>query len=253
MACNEPTPGAGNNTFITRVEILGPPTESPLWPGETQQNVGLPYGQDRLIMNIPNGAGPGTVLLQSEDAYMDWRIVDTKNKVQSTQRAYTGPASWAEVFVDDGCFIHARAQSVATTHWNVDGVRDSVAIPEAKLRTLWYPSATTIPTFDRLSLIAGTTTPAAANGFPMRFIGNNSTEFFVPPGLCRYFQISLVGDYEFDMWFNQTHPYTETGVTRTGLTYGFCPAWLSISVKNTSGALAGYSICWSRFPMTGGT
>ena len=92
MACNDPYENPAGLKFVTRVEI---DTTDDLWPDQ------LAYLEDRLILNVPNGAGPGTVLLQTTNAYMDWRIVGRKKVVRSTQHAYTGPASSEGVLADD--------------------------------------------------------------------------------------------------------------------------------------------------------
>lgn len=252
MACNEPYQNPAGLKFVTRTEIKARlddgVTDNPRWPDD------LPYLDDRLIMNIPNGAGPGTVILQSANAYVDWRIVGTKNLVRSTQRAYTGASSWEEVFVEDGCFIHARVQSDAAIEFNVDGISGGVVDREkVTLRALWFPNSANIPTFDRLSLISGGISPAAANGFPMRDIADGVSAFFAPPGLCRYFQVSLNGNYNWNLVRDADTNTPYQGVqAATGFAYGFCPSWLCLQVTNDSGFLATYSIGWNRFPMTGG-
>lgn len=243
MACNDPYENPAGLKFVTRVEI---DTTDDLWPDQ------LAYLEDRLILNVPNGAGPGTVLLQTTNAYMDWRIVGTKNLVRSTQRAYTGPASWEEVFVEDGCFIYGRVQAITGALFNVDGLITIQAGGEASLRALWFPNSARIPTFDRLSLVSGNITPAIAGGFPFRTLGNGNTQQFVPPGLCRYFQITSEGAYDYQVNYvtNQNIWFSTAGAT--GFSYGFCPAWGQLDITNSSGGAANLAVCWNRFPMTGG-
>jgi len=249
VACNEPYQNPAGLKFVTRTEITAEVDgeENPLWPDD------LPYLEDHLIMNIPNGAGPGTVILQSANAYVEWRIVGTKNLVRSTQRAYTGAASWEEVFVEDGCFIYARAQSTSASVFNVDGIITNVANTLGRLKALWFPNGANIPTFDRLSIISGGISPLAPNGFPMRDIADGASAYFAPPGLCRYFQVSLFGAYNWNLVHDGdlNEPYSEAQQGVTGFVYGFCPAWLTLRVENASGLLASYSIGWNRFPMTG--
>jgi len=245
VACNDPYENPAGLKFVTRVEL---DTRDDLWPDN------LAYLEDRLIMNIPNGAGPGTVLLQTTNAYVDWRIVGTKNLVRSTQRAYTGVSSWEEVFVEDGCFIYGRAQGIASTLFNVDGLVTNQLGGAASLRALWFPNSANVPTFDRLSVVSGPITPATANGFPFRSLsgtGAGSLITLAPPGLCRYFQISSDGTFDYDVTQEGNVIWSiTTGVT--GFSYGFCPAWAQVQITNTSGGTANVAVCWNRFPMTGG-
>jgi hypothetical protein len=248
MACNDPYENPAGLKFVTRTQITAEVdgADNPLWPDD------LPYLEDRLIMNVPNGAGPGTVILQSANAYVEWRIVGTKNLVRSTQRAYTGAASWEEVFVEDGCFIYARAQSTSTNVFNVDGIITTVANTLGSLKALWFPNGANIPTFDRLSLISGGISPTADNGFPMRNIADGASAYFAPPGLCRYFQVSLNGAFNWNLVHDGDSNSAYQGTqAATGLVYGFCPAWLTLQVTNDAGSLESYSIGWNRFPMTG--
>jgi len=230
--------------FVTRVEI---DSTQDLWPD------GLAYLEDKLIMNIPNGAGPGTVLLQTDNAYAEWRVVGTKNLVRSTQRAYTGAASWEEVWVEDGCFIYCRVQDVTEFLFNVDGLQPFPNPPAggaASIKTLWFPNGARIPTFDRLSLVSGNLTPAQPGGFPFRQVANNGIVELAPPGLCRYFQISSDGAYDYQIQ-REGNIIWESVAGATTYSYGFCPAWGNLLVTNTSGGAANIAICWNRFPMTG--
>ena len=242
MACNEPYQNPAGLKFVTRVEIVYP---DDLWPDD------LAYGEDRLILNIPNGAGPVTLILQTENAYADWRIVGTKNLVRSSQRAYTGVSSWEQVWVEDGCFVYARAINGTAGTYNLDGLQ--LDVPDThKLRALWYPNGASVPTFDRLSLISGNVTPIQPNGFPFRSIGDQGNNFFAPPGLCRYFQISLNGAYDYKLEHDGQNLVYSTFTAATGYSYGFCPAWCELEIINASGGVANYSVSWNRFPMTAG-
>jgi len=241
VACNDPYHNPAGLKFVTRVEIG---SADPMWPDA------LAYGEDRLIMNIPNGAGPGTVLLQTENCYMDWRIVGTKNLVRSTQRAYTGAASWEEVWIEDGANIYGRVQARSAVAYNTDGLEAQTGVNA--LRALWFPNGARIPTFDRLSLVSGGVTPAAPGGFPLRSLANGADALFAPPGLCRYFQASIGGNNTFtvSIAYDQGPPDYWVG-TGANIFYGFCPAWANVIVTNTSGGLADIAVCWNRFPMTG--
>lgn len=242
MACNDPYENPAGLKFVTRVEIAA---TDDLWPGD------LSYGEDRLIMNIPNGAGPGTLLVSTENAYADWRVVGTKNLVRSSQRAYTGVASWEQLWVEDGCFVYARAIQGTAGTYNLDGLQ--LVVPgNGFIRAMWYPNGASVPTFDRLSLISGNVTPNQPDGFPFRSIANLGNNFFAPPGLCRYFQISLDGAYDYSLVHDGTNLVYSTFTAATGYSYGFCPAWCELEITNTSGGVEDYSVCWNRFPMTGG-
>ena len=243
MACNDPYHNPAGLKFVTRVEIGN---ADPLWPDD------LPYEQDQLVMNIPNGAGPGTILLQTQDAYADWRILGTKNLVRSQQRAYTGPASWEEVWVEDGAFINCRIQGVTQLHVNLDGIENNVAsIP--LLRALWFPNGARIPTFDRLSITSGLTSPPVANGFPFRSLANNAVATVFPPGLCRYLQVTSGGAYDFSVQRDtvNTQYFLGTAIPATTATYVFVPAWAEFEFTNTSGTTNDVAFCWSRYPMVG--
>lgn len=245
MACNDPYENPAGLKFVTRVELEG---TDDLWPD------GLDYLEDRLIMNIPNGAGPGTVLLQTTNAYVDWKIVGTKNLVRSTQRAYTGVSSWEEVFVEDGCFIYGRVQSSASNAFNVDGLITSPIGATANLRSLWFPNSANIPTFDRLSVVSGPISPSTPGGFPFRSLassGASSVITLAPPGLCRYFQISSEGSYDYEISQEGNVIWSIT-TGATGFSYGFCPAWGQVKITNTAGSTTNFAVCWNRFPMTGG-
>ncbi len=244
MACNDPYHNPAGLKFVTRVEIG---SNDPLWPD------GLAYGEDRLILNIPNGAGPGTVLLQTENCYMDWRTVGTKNLVRSTQRAYTGVSSWEEVWLEDGGNIYGRVQGRPTGEYNVDGILQGPLLGvESKLRALWFPNSARIPTFDRLSLVSGPITPAAPGGFPFRSVTAQGVVTFAPPGLCRYFQISVGNNATIDVQIlydqGPTAYWISTGVD---IIYAFCPAWGTLEVTTSGPGSQDIAICWNRFPMTG--
>lgn len=246
MACNEPYQNPAGLKFVTRVSIG---SDDPRWPA------GIAYGEDRLILNIPNGSGPGTVLLQTENCYADWRVVGTKNLVRSTQRAYTGAASWEEVWLEDGGNIYGRVQDVSQFSFNTDGL--VTAANGSTIKALWFPNSARIPTFDRLSIVSGPITPAAAGGFPFRSVADDAEITIVPPGLCRYFQVSIgqtglgTGTFDLKVVYDVANTAEYWSVSATSVAYGFCPAWGSVWIKNTSGSLQNMSLCWNRFPMTG--
>lgn len=243
MACNDPYQNPAGLKFVTRVEIG---SNDPLWPD------GLAYGEDRLILNIPNGAGPGTVLLQTENCYMDWRTVGTKNLVRSTQRAYTGVSSWEEVWLEDGGNIYGRVQGRSVAAYNVDGILEGPIIGvESKLRALWFPNSTRIPTFDRLSIVSGPTTPASPGGFPVRTIGSPGTTSLTPPGLCRFFQVSMGNGQSFGLNILYGNgPAAYWASPGQEFEYGCCPAWGTLHITNLSVNPADFAVCWNRYPMT---
>lgn len=244
MACSHTYHNPAGSKFVTRVEI---DNSQALWPDD------LAYGEDRLILNIPNGAGPGTILLQTQNCFADWRVVDTKNLVRSTQRAYTGAASWEEVFVEDGCNIYGRVQRLTDNLFNTDGLASTTANDDARMRALWFPNSANIPTFDRLSIVSGPITPVQPGGYPLRTVADGSRIVFAPPGLCRYFQVSMDATYTIQLgteslnviWFQSLGP-------TVAFSRGFCPAWATLSITNQSGGpAADLALCWNRFPMTG--
>lgn len=259
MACSGDYKNPAGLKFVTRVErrrgrnLLADPG----WPS------GLNYLQDMLIMNIPNGVGPGTVLLQSPDAFVVWRVVDVRNRVNSTQLAYTGPASWAELYVEDGCYIHARAVTAPGIlgHIFPDGqagtnfILTAPAEPpiDETIRALWFPNDVKPPTFDALSLASSNRGPAARDGWPIENPINNAVLRFAPPGLCRYVQFNSepVLDWRICTYTGGTQPIYEE-IPAVGTSARQIPAWGFLEVVNSSGGTAqGIAINWNRLASYG--
>lgn len=215
-----------------------------------------------LLHNIPNGAGPGTLVLQSFGACADWTILAVRDKVSVTQRAYTGYASWEQVYLEDGGNVHARVQGqLGNITVNADGILNSTVGPSTQagapwIASTWYPSGASIPTFDRLSLMTGPTAPQLPNGFPLRSLPSQNVYSFVPPGNCRFFTYDGVTGVTIEIRYESAIPAVSYPINTTQVAPGnhfaySCPAWGIVDVRNTTQGTIDFAICWNRYPLIG--
>lgn len=261
MACNHATLKQGNTyttaegkQFSARVQASpNVPNQVGTWSSLLNRNyveVGI------LFHNIPNGAGPGTLVLTTYGCTADWDIVDTRDRVVRWQRAYTGLASSEQIHIEDGGKVLTRVQGIAPLV-NADGIMNALPVPGPALApplitSQWYPAGAKIPSFDRLSLMTGPASPLAANGFPMRSLTTGNAARFAPPGLCRFFTYTGPA-VDLNILYVSTVPAvavtyaTQVGVTNFAWSI---PAWGVLEVDNNSGSTIDYIINWNRYPMT---
>lgn len=252
---------AGKKQFVTRVFASNQFTTSTNWAVLT----GQPYSVKRpLFHNIPNGAGPGTWVVQSLGAICDWTLNTSKDKVLQQQRAYTGHASWEQFHTEDGGNLHMRVLG-EIQQVNIDGIIDGTTLPgppnvlQPSVQSAWYPAGSNFPTFDRLMLMTGPTQPNLPNGFPLRTLGAGNTYSFAAPGNCRFFdfkgtQTAGVGDFTLDYRYQSNVPAVNFAFSSftTISTFSDClPAWSILDVTNTSAVATDFSLSWNRFPMFG--
>lgn len=215
-----------------------------------------PYiGTGTLFHNIPNGAGPGTVVLTTYGCTADWSIVDTRDRAARWQRAYTGLASSEQVYLEDGGNISTRVQGQAP-NINADGIMNALPTPGPPLAgplitSQWYPAGSKIPSFDRLSIMTGPASPFAANGFPLRSLPNGSQYRFAAPGLCRFYAYEGPG-VNLNIFYVSTTPLVSVNYAGHVGAANFAwplPAWGVLEVDNNSGATIDFILNWNRFPM----
>lgn len=260
MACDHATLRQGNTyttaegkQFSARVQASpNVPSQVDTWNSLLNRNY-VEIGQ--LFHNIPNGAGPGTVVLTTYGCTADWDIVDTRDRTQRWQRAYTGLASSEQVFLEDGGNIHTRVQGQAPLI-NADGILNSLPIPGPStlpplITSQWYPLGAKIPSFDRLSLMTGPASPLAANGFPLRSLPNGSQYRFAAPGLCRFYAYEGPAVDLNVLYVSSTPLVAVTYAGHVGVA-NFAwplPAWGVLEVDNTSGGTIDFILNWNRYPM----
>ena len=241
MACNDPYQNPAGLKFVTRVQYLA-----------TDPQYRAALDREQLILNIPNGAGPGTLYLGTHDTYASWTITDVKNLVRQTQRAYTGAASWEQVWVEDGCTVNVLLlDRDAAQHYSPDGVGNLGGNPEARIFAQWFPAGTELTSFDRLSLLSG---PAGtANPYPFRTLPAGAASWlFVPPGLCRFVSVSAVEQVTCRL--TNLTPASNPLYELIGPTNNFSraiPAWGVLQIFAGQNTTADFSVCWNRYPMIG--
>ncbi len=240
MACNDPYQNPAGLKFVTRVEYLA---DDPQYRGALTR--------PQLMLNIPNGAGPGTLYLGTHDTYASWLITDVKNLVRQTQRAYTGASNWEQLWVEDGCTVQVLLlDRDSVNHYSPDGIAIP-GNPEARIFAQWFPAGTEITSFDRLSLCSGP--GGTAQPYPFRTVGGGqSSPTFVPPGLCRFVAISSATAVTLTMRniTPASNPIYETMGPFTNFETAV-PAWGVLDIL-AGQQPADFSVCWNRYPMIGG-
>lgn len=268
MACSHDSLRQGNTyttadgrQFATRV-IASLVEQPELW------NALLNKPYDEVLPrfhNIPNGAGPGTMVVSSGNAWADWTLETSRDRVPTVQRGYTGPASWEQFYMEDGGNLSCRVSGTGPILGvNADGLWSSRPPPgirnQPNVIAAWFPSGTNVPSFDRLSIMTGPTAPTLPNGFPLRSLAGGNSYFFAPPGNCRFFaytgpNTAGTGDADLAIMYDSTLP----GVNFTIGTFpgvdryvGSCPSWGMVQVTNTTGVAINFTMDWNRFPMNSG-
>ena len=240
MGCDHTYHNPAGLKFVTRVEYLG---------GSAMYSNAL--AGESIILNIPNGAGPGTLFLGTHDTYASWTVRDTKNLVRQTQRAYTGAASWEQLFVEDGCTISVTLlDRDSLVHYDDDGIERG-GNPEARVFAEWFPAGTDVKSFTRLSLVAGVL--GTSNPYPLRVLSGANTIQLVPPGLCRFFSLSsfLPLSISIRNITAASNILYETTVPASFITRPI-PAWGVVEILGPGAGNTFVSVCWNRYPMIGG-
>ena len=237
MGCEQPYHNPAGLKFVTRVEYLG---GSPMYANA--------LAGESIILNIPNGAGPGTLFLGTHDTYASWTVRDTKNLVRETQRAYTGAASWEQLFVEDGCTVSVTLlDRDSVNSFNDDGVAQRGVFPSPRIFAEWFPSGTSVPSFTRLSLMTGPL--GTANPYPIP-TGINITPILTPPGLCRF--ISVQANNPTAANIRNITPATNVlyeAIPATTFFTRAIPAWCIVEIVLAVGD--DVAVCWNRYPMIG--
>ena len=240
MACNDPYQNPAGLKFVTRVEYLA---DDPQYRGALTR--------PQLMLNIPNGAGPGTLYLGTQDTYASWLITDVKNLVRQTQRAYTGASNWEQLWVEDGCTVQVLLlDRDSVNHYSPDGIAIP-GNPEARIFAQWFPAGTEITSFDRLSLVSGP--PGTANRYPFGTLAaGQASRQFVPVGLCRFVSISATDQVtvRIEHLTAATNPLYEIVGPTNNFTRAV-PAWGVLQVIAGANTTADFAVCWNRYPMIG--
>ena len=240
MGCDTPYQNPAGAKFVTRVEYVF---------DDPEYRAALLRPQ--LMLNIPNGAGPGTLYLGTQDTYASWLITDTKNLVRQTQRAYTGAANWEQLWVEDGCNIQVLLlDRDSLNHYSPDGI-SIPGNPEPRIFAQWFPAKTEITSFDRLSLVSGP--PGTAQRYPFASLAaGTSSRHFVPVGLCRFVSISATDQVtvRIENLTPASNPLYEL-VGPTNNMSRAIPAWGVLQIQAGQGTTADFSVCWNRYPMIG--
>lgn len=243
MGCDTPYQNPAGLRFVTRVEFLG---------GDPLYQAALNGPQ--LILNVPNGAGPGTLYLGTHDTFASWTVTDSKNLVRQTQRAYTGVASWEQLFVEDGCTVSVTLLDRDSLRpYTNDGVQLNIGNPAPRIFAQWFPAGTEITSFDRLSLCSG---PAGtSNPFPLRTVlPGGTTVNMAPPGLCRFLSISASSTVDLTIVnLGSASNVTYEVIAGTYFTRAI-PAWCMVFLLApiAPAPSVDWSVCWNRYPITGG-
>lgn len=237
MVCNDPYRNPAGLKFVTRVEF-----------DSTTPEYVAAQSSPQVILNIPNGAGPGTLWLGARDTYVTYTVRDVKNLVRQNQRAYAGPSNFEEIYVEDGCIVTAILLDRSTlNHYDLDGIEENAPL-QPLIYAEWFPTGTRVPSFSRLSLLSGP--PGTATPYPFRTMAAGATLRLAPPGLCRYFSFGSLQllDYRLVNITPATNPIYESIAGISQLTRAI-PSWGLVELINNSGNLADVSVCWDRLPI----
>ena len=240
MGCDHTYRNPAGLKFVTRAEYTGgTPLYANALAGET------------VLLNIPNGAGPGTLYLGTHDTYATWTVRDVKNLVRQTQRAYTGAASFEQLWVEDGCIVSVSLlDRDSLSHYDDDGIV-RFGNPQSRIFAEWFPANTAVPSFTRLSLLTGGL--GTANPYPLRTLtSGNQILQLVPPGLCRF--ISVSSTVPLVTVIRNVTPATNILYETIGPFDNFTrciPAWGVVEVQGPAQGNSDVSVCWNRFPMIG--
>lgn len=240
MACDNPYHNPAGDKFVTRVQYRG---------GDGLYTAALTSLAPML--NIPNGAGPGTLFVGTHDTYASWTIRDVKNLVTETQRTYTGPASWSQLWVEDGCSVGVQLlDRDSLIPYNDDGIEITAgAAVQPRIFAQWFPAGSEVTTFDRLSLVSGP--PGTVNPYPFRGGLLSGTPHFVPPGLCRFLSVSAESSITavIENLTAASNPTYETIAATTNFNRAI-PAWGVVTLYPAQGN-PNFCVSWNRFPMVG--
>lgn len=242
MGCDTPYQNPAGLRFVTRVEFA---------QGDALYNAAL--ADEQVILNIPNGAGPGTLYVGTRDTYASWTVRDTKNLVRETQRAYTGAACWEQLWLEDGGTVSVLLlDRDSLRSYDEDGIQTANQ-PSPRIFAQWFPATTMVNTFDRLSLLTGP--PGTVNPYPLRTLLNpNQQVVLTPPGLCRF--ITIAADQDLRIQFQNLTAATNPAYELIPSTTWVCravPAWQIVVISTGPNIQsADFSVLWNRYPMLGG-
>lgn len=207
-------------------------------------------GTELIVLNVPNGAGPGVIRFGSRDCFFEWEVYDVQDTVRLPYRAQTGVVSCWEYFMPDGGIAQGKFQDFpAAAHFDEYGVAVP-GNPEVSVWAAWYPIDGVPPRQDTLGLYSG----AAALDLQLRTLGGGQTSGQIAPvGFCRYLTINsetpTTKELLYDAAAGQAiHLITTAPSLKEGFAVG---PWDHCRV--TAGQQQSeWSAIWDRYPEGGG-
>jgi len=205
-------------------------------------------GQTFMVLNVPNGAGPGTIRFGSEDCFCVWRVSTNRNLVQLTQTTKTGRGNYYDLWSEDGAIALCEVAAFSNSHFSDLGVDDN-STPIPAIWCEWYPGDGAVPGLETYSIESGPTAPPWDQ---LTLGAASTTQEFTAQGLTRYCSVVSQSDitirgFQITQAFGQSTPINiATAATEQFVAVG---PWSSITLRSVVGG--DYSIVWSRFP-TGG-
>lgn len=198
-----------------------------------------------MVLNVPNGAGPGTFRFGSVDSFCTWTLTTNRNLVQRPQVTKTGRSNCYDLWAEDGGVALCTVNAISQDHFDDLGINDG-GNPEPIVWCEWYPAESEIDAMRSVNVESGPTSP------PWNVLtlapGATSTEFSAP-GHCRYAAVNSASDVTVRGWqvtqgLGQSTPLSiSTASTRHAFAVG---SWTSFTLRSVAGG--DFSIVWCRYP-----
>jgi len=203
-------------------------------------------GQTFMVLNVPNGAGPGTMRFGSEDCFCVWRVTTNRNLVAVTQTTKTGRGNFYDLWSEDGAIALCEVAAFSNASFNDLGVEQPGAATPA-IWAEWYPGESEIDAMRNVNVESG---PTVGPWDTVTLAANSSSVEFSAPGMCRYAAVNAGADitvrgFQITQAFGQSNPISiTTAATRHAFAVG---TWSSFIIRSGA-STTDYSIVWCRYP-----
>jgi len=211
-----------------------------------------PRGTRLIVLNAPNGAGPGVIRFGSRDCFVQWRIQDVSDRVALPYRQQTGVVSCWEYYMSDGGTATAELVDFAFGHYNEFGIQENLPLTPEVWAT-WYPLDSIEPRQSQFAIYSG----AAGLGMQLRTVNNGATGPDVAPvGFCRFATVNTFEPCGVEVLYIAPlgqAVYVDTIATPQNRTAVSTGAWSHIRITNTGQVATNWSVIWDRIPEGGGS